>query len=67
VLQGGEYTNNAKKDAVVLNCGVGCYVYGLTESIEEGCALARKTMVSGKGSEVLTKWRDVSKKIAGRG
>jgi anthranilate phosphoribosyltransferase len=67
VLQGGEYVNNAKKDAVVLNAGVGCYVYGLTESIEEGCALARKTMVEGKGEEVLIKWRDASKKIAGRG
>ncbi len=67
VLQGGDYINNAKKDAVVLNAGVGCYVYGLTETIEEGCALARKTMIEGKGEEVLIKWRDASKKIAGRG
>lgn len=67
VLQGGDYVNNAKKDAVVLNAGVGCYVYGLTETIEEGCALARKTMIEGKGEETLIKWRDVSMKIAGRG
>ena len=67
VLQGGEYTNNAKKDAVVLNAGMGCYVYGLTGSIEEGCELARRTLVEGKGEEVLKKWRSVSNEIAGRG
>mmetsp|Transcript_5175 Transcript_5175/g.7781 ORF Transcript_5175/g.7781 Transcript_5175/m.7781 type:complete len:299 (+) Transcript_5175:3-899(+) len=67
VLQGGEWETNAKKDAIVLNAGVGCYVYGLTETIEEGCALAKKTLISGKGEEVLNKWRDVSKEIAGRG
>ena len=67
VLQGGEYENNAKKDSIVLNAGVGCYVYGLTETIEEGCALAKKTLVDGKGEEVLKKWKEVSKEIAGRG
>lgn len=66
VLQGGDYEVNAKKDAIVLNAGVGCYVYGLTETIEEGCALARKTLVEGKGEEVLKKWKDVSKEIANR-
>ncbi|KAL9181152.1 hypothetical protein ACHAXT_009957 [Thalassiosira profunda] len=67
VLQGGAYETNAKKDAIVLNAGVGCYVYGLTDTIEEGCALAKKTLIAGKGEEVLTKWREVSKEIAGRG
>jgi anthranilate phosphoribosyltransferase len=67
VLEGGEYTTNAKKDSIVLNAGVGCYVYGLTETIEEGCALARKTLVEGKGAEVLKKWKQVSKEIAARG
>ena len=67
MLQGGDYTTNAKKDSIVLNAGVGCYVYGLTETIEEGCALARKTLVEGKGEEVLKKWREVSKDIAARG
>ncbi|KAL3796400.1 hypothetical protein HJC23_004197 [Cyclotella cryptica] len=66
VLEGGEYTNNAKKDAIVLNAGVGCYVYGLTDSIEEGCALARKTLVEGRAAEVLKKWRSVSNEIASR-
>ena len=67
VLTGGEYETNAKKDAIVLNAGVGCYVYGLTDSIEGGCALARKTLVEGKAEKVLNEWRDVSKEIAGRG
>lgn len=67
VLQGGEYETNAKKDSIVLNAGVGCYVYGLTDTIEEGCALAKKTLVEGKGEEVLKNWRVVSKEIAGRG
>lgn len=67
VLTGGEYDVNAKKDSIVLNAGVGCYVYGLTETIEEGCALAKETLISGKAEEVLEKWRTVSKEIAGRG
>lgn len=67
VLTGGEWETNAKKDSIVLNAGVGCYVYGLTETIEEGCALAKKTLIAGKAEEVLNKWRDVSKEIAGRG
>ena len=67
VLQGGEYATNAKKDSIVLNAGVGCYVYGMVDTIEEGCALARKTLVEGKGVEVLKKWRLVSNEIAQRG
>ena len=67
VLEGGEYTTNAKKDAIVLNAGVGCYVYGLTETIEEGCALARKTLVEGKAADVLKNWLKVSNEIAARG
>lgn len=67
VLEGGDYSANAKKDAVVLNAGVGCYVYGAAESIEEGCALARKTLVEGKAEEVLKKWKKVSKEISARG
>eukprot|EP00578_Thalassiosira_sp_NH16_P014248 CAMPEP_0181110734 /NCGR_PEP_ID=MMETSP1071-20121207/18877_1 /TAXON_ID=35127 /ORGANISM="Thalassiosira sp., Strain NH16" /LENGTH=356 /DNA_ID=CAMNT_0023194535 /DNA_START=78 /DNA_END=1148 /DNA_ORIENTATION=+ len=67
VLDGGEWETNAKKDAIVLNAGVGCYVYGLAETIEEGCTLAKKTLISGKGAEVLKDWKKVSKEIAGRG
>ena len=55
VLAGGEYTN-AKRDAVLLNAGVGCYVYGLANSISEGVDVARKTLYAGKGIEALDKW-----------
>jgi len=54
-LEGGDHTN-AKRDSVVLNAGVGCYVYGLVDSIPEGVALARSTLESGKAIEVLEKW-----------
>jgi anthranilate phosphoribosyltransferase len=43
VLMGGTHSD-AKRDSIVLNAGMGCYVYGLTESIEEGCKLARTTL-----------------------
>jgi len=50
-----------------LNAGVGCYVYGATESIEEGCALARRTLVEGKAEELLRKWKKISGEISVRG
>ena len=64
VLQGGSHTD-AKRDAIVLNAGVGCYVYGLdgVETIADGCALARKTLESGKAAELLQKWIAVSQKV----
>jgi len=63
VLEGGEHTN-AKRDSIVLNAGVGCYVYGLVDSIEEGVKLARKTLVSGAATESLENWITVSNKVA---
>ena len=63
VLQGGDHTD-AKRDSIVLNAGVGCYVYGLTPSIEEGCALARKTLEDGKAAELLERWISASQEIA---
>jgi anthranilate phosphoribosyltransferase len=63
VLEGGDHTD-AKRDSIVLNAGVGCYVYGLTDSIEEGCKLARTTLNSGKASELLQTWIEASQKIA---
>lgn len=65
VLLGGDHTN-AKRDAIVLNAGVGCYVYGKASSIEEGCQLARTTLNSGKATEVLQKWIATSQAIAGK-
>lgn len=60
---GGSHTN-AKRDSIVLNAGVGCYVYGLVESIEEGIALARETLESGKATEVLQKWIISSQEVS---
>lgn len=63
VLEGGTHTD-AKRDSIVLNAGVGCYVYGLTDSIEEGCALARTTLESGKAAAKLQEWIAASQAIA---
>ena len=63
VLQGGKHTD-AKRDSIVLNAGVGCYVYGLTSSIEEGCKLARTTLEQGKAAVLLEKWIKASQEIA---
>jgi anthranilate phosphoribosyltransferase len=62
VLEGGTHTD-AKRDSIVLNAGVGCYVYGLTPTIEEGCELARETLNSGKAAELLQKWIEVSQQV----
>ena len=63
VLEGGDHTD-AKRDSIVLNAGVGCYVYGLTPTIAEGCALARKTLEEGKAADLLQEWIKVSQKVA---
>lgn len=63
VLQGGTHTD-AKRDAIVLNAGVGCYVYGLTDSIQDGCALARETLENGKAASKLQEWIAASQAIA---
>lgn len=62
VLLQGEYTN-PKRDSIILNAGLGNYVYGLTNTIEEGCALARETLYSGKANDLLYKWIEVSQNI----
>lgn len=63
VLLGGDHTD-AKRDSIVLNAGMGCYVYGLVDSIEEGCKVARETLNSGKAIELLEKWIESSQAIA---
>jgi anthranilate phosphoribosyltransferase len=63
VLMGGSHTD-AKRDAIVLNAGMGIYVYGLADSIEGGCKLARETLESGKATELLQKWIVASQEIA---
>eukprot|EP00542_Grammatophora_oceanica_P020240 CAMPEP_0194031818 /NCGR_PEP_ID=MMETSP0009_2-20130614/4895_1 /TAXON_ID=210454 /ORGANISM="Grammatophora oceanica, Strain CCMP 410" /LENGTH=365 /DNA_ID=CAMNT_0038672059 /DNA_START=219 /DNA_END=1316 /DNA_ORIENTATION=+ len=65
VLEGGTHTD-AKRDSIVLNAGMGCYVYGLTPTIEEGCQLARETLESGKATDVLNQWMEASQAIAAK-
>lgn len=63
VLLGGDH-KNAKRDSIVLNAGVGCYVYGLVETIAEGCALAREVLNSGKATDKLEEWIKCSQAVA---
>jgi len=63
VLLGGD-ESNAKRDSIVLNAGVGCYVYGLTETIPEGCKLAREVLNSGKATDMLKEWIECSQAVA---
>lgn len=62
VLQAGDYSN-AKRDAVILNAGVGIYVYGLADSIAQGIDLARSTLIRGEAEKLLQKWIEVSQEI----
>mmetsp|Transcript_5508 Transcript_5508/g.7575 ORF Transcript_5508/g.7575 Transcript_5508/m.7575 type:complete len:398 (+) Transcript_5508:52-1245(+) len=63
VLAGGDHTN-AKRDAVVLNAGVGLYVYGLEPSIKRGVERAYEVLKSGKALEQLNLWISTSKSIS---
>jgi anthranilate phosphoribosyltransferase len=54
-LEGGS-RRDAKRDAVVLNAGMGLYVYGLAPGLKEAFELARSTMESGAAAEQLEKW-----------
>lgn len=62
VLKGGTDVN-AKRNSIILNAGLGCYVYGLAESIEDGCALAKKTLESGDAEKKLEEWIRASQSI----
>jgi len=66
VLAGGEFTN-AKRDSVLLNAGVGVYVYGLAGSIAEGVAVARKALYAGKGAQTLEKWIATTQEVQNQG
>ena len=51
---------NAKRDAVILNAGVGLYVYGGAGSILEGVNEVRKVLDGGKALETLDRWIESS-------
>jgi anthranilate phosphoribosyltransferase len=62
VLRGGSHTD-AKRDAVVLNAGFGCYVYGLASTVADGIQLARSALEEGKAAQKLQDWIEASQAI----
>lgn len=47
-------------NAIALNAGVGCYVYGVADSVKEGVDLAKSVLKTGKPLHTLEKWTAVS-------
>eukprot|EP00597_Dinobryon_sp_UTEXLB2267_P018735 CAMPEP_0201111956 /NCGR_PEP_ID=MMETSP0812-20130820/76939_1 /ASSEMBLY_ACC=CAM_ASM_000668 /TAXON_ID=98059 /ORGANISM="Dinobryon sp., Strain UTEXLB2267" /LENGTH=367 /DNA_ID=CAMNT_0047375173 /DNA_START=49 /DNA_END=1152 /DNA_ORIENTATION=- len=62
VLRGG-CEQDARRDAVVLNAGLGNYVFGLAGTLEEGVQLARRVLETGAALERLDKWLDTAQKL----
>lgn len=50
-------------DAIALNAGAGCYVYGLDATIGDGVERARQVLKSGKALEKLDEWAKVSQQL----
>ncbi len=66
VLTGSRHRKmNAKQDAILMNAGLGLYVYGLTDSIEEGFSCARETLQSGQALSRLDNWITTSNDLTG--
>ena len=49
----------------MLNAGVGCYVFGLTDSIPAGIDMARAALNEGKGLAKLDEWIETTAGLAG--
>jgi len=64
-LAGGAHTNG-KRDAVVLNAGVGLYVFGRAATIEDGVVLARATLESGAAVAKLDEWIATTQALKGQ-
>lgn len=47
-------------NAIALNAGVGCYVYGVADSVKEGVDLAKGVLKTGKPLHTLETWAAVS-------
>jgi len=60
---GDDGSTNAKRDSVVLNAGMGLYVYGTAASIAEGVALARRGLDAGKAAAQLDLFVQTSQSI----
>lgn len=53
-------SNDAKRDSIILNAGMGNYVYGRSKSVRDGVELARRTLESGLAKQKLDEWIDAS-------
>ena len=62
VLAAGE-ESNAKRHTVVLNAGMGLYVYDVASTTEDGVRQAREALNSGKATEKLEQWMHVSNQV----
>lgn len=51
---------NAIADSLIFNAGAALWIFGKTDSLEEGIALARKVQRTGKAVETLQKWKKFS-------
>lgn len=74
MLKGGDAAGNAEiirqvlagdlpgpiTDAIALNAGVGCYVYGLESSVAGGVARVRSAIEAGEGIATLERWAAAS-------
>ncbi|MCR5292298.1 MAG: anthranilate phosphoribosyltransferase [Eubacterium sp.] len=58
ILSGSE--NGAKRNATLMNAGAALYIGGKADSIREGIDLARDIIASGKATETLNKFVEVS-------
>jgi anthranilate phosphoribosyltransferase len=65
VLEAGSHTD-ARRDAVVLNAGFGCYVYGLAPTVPEGVRMARAALESGGAARKLAEWIEASQRASSR-
>ncbi len=80
VLAGGEAEENAgilrevlggetgpRSDIVALNAGAACWIGGLAPTLEDGVAMARDTLVSGKAQRVLERAAESSRRATDEG
>ncbi len=63
VLKGGDHLD-ARRNSIILNASMAVYVYGLVSSVEEGVALTKQVLASGKALEKLDEWIKVTQYIA---
>lgn len=53
----------AVTDALILNAGAALWIFGRSDSLQEGIHIARQALKEGKALEVLTKWKALPDEI----